>query len=250
MIILLTNDDGYAAPGINSLIRPLEEKGHEVWVMAPSGNRSAQSHAMRLFEPLTVTSFGPNRFHNSGTPVDCIMYAAKSRIFPRLPDLVISGINHGYNCSTDVLYSGTCGAASEAVLQGIKGIALSAEPDEDGSFEFDADAAWVADNLEKLIRLCGSESFVNVNFPPHMTSGASATALGFFQYPDVPVVKSEDGDIRVFELAEVAEKRRLIHNGEYCDYHATTNGEVAISVIKVMPEIDEEKQALIKELFS
>lgn len=250
MTILLTNDDGYAAPGINSLIRPLEEKGHEVWIMAPSGNRSAQSHAMRLFEPLTVTSYGPNRFHNSGTPVDCIMYAAKSHIFPQLPDLVISGINHGYNCSTDVLYSGTCGAASEAVLQGIRGIALSAEPHPDGTYEFDSYASWVADNLEKLVQLCGKESFVNVNFPPHISKGAVPTALGFFQYPDVPVVKSEEGDLRVFELAQAAEERKLIHNGAYCDYHATTEGRIAISVIKVMPDIDADKQSMITELFS
>ena len=119
MIILLTNDDGYESEGIRTLERVLASYGHEIWVCAPSGNRSAQSHAMNIISPVKLTKYKDKHYHCSGTPTDCILYSLKANVFKSLPDCIISGINHGYNCSSDILYSGTCGAASEGVMHGI-----------------------------------------------------------------------------------------------------------------------------------
>ena len=126
MIILLTNDDGYQAEGISVLETVLAEAGHEVWVCAPSDQRSAQSHAMTLKGKIRFIRFDARHYHCSGTPADCILYGLNGGALPVAPDVVVSGINHGYNASTDILYSGTVGAASEAALRGIPAIAISA----------------------------------------------------------------------------------------------------------------------------
>ena len=103
MKILLTNDDGYTSEGLTVLSDALVAAGHEVWVCAPSVERSASSHAMTLHQEVTITEFGTMRYHCSGTPVDCILYATRAKVFDHHPDLVISGINHGFNISTDIL---------------------------------------------------------------------------------------------------------------------------------------------------
>ncbi len=248
MTILLVNDDGYQAPGINALEKVLAQHGHEIWVMAPSGNRSAQSHAMNIRGEIIITRFGENHFHCSGTPVDCILFALDADLFPHKPDLIISGINHGYNCSSDILYSGTCSAACQGAMKNIKSIALSSEADEEGDFGFENAAHWCADNLEKLLQLTDYLSYVNVNFPPHHTAKAVSGRLGNVIYPDSFICDSVDGERMIYHLEPTGEGRKM-EDKRGSDFHACEGGDIAISVISVLPAIDEEKQALIKELF-
>ena len=127
MTILLANDDGYQAEGIQVLLRVLEEAGHEVWMAAPDGERSAKSHSMTLGEDIVARKIGENRWILNGQPGDCVLYGLKGGLFPRTPDMVVTGINRGYNISTDVCYSGTIGAAEEATLCGVPAIALSCQ---------------------------------------------------------------------------------------------------------------------------
>lgn len=250
MTILLVNDDGYRSEGISILDQVLSAAGHEIWTMAPSGNRSAQSHAMNISADAVITRYGDMHYHCSGTPTDCVLYALRTDVFPHRPDLVISGINHGYNCSTDVLYSGTCSAASEAVVQGVPAIALSADVDKNGLYDFASAAAWAADNLDRLATLAAAEgSFVNVNFPNPFSGHVRASELGYVIYPDKPVEKSAEGDVRVFGLTS-AEGRHIRHTGEDSDFHVTAAGDIAVSVIRILPEIDRAGQALIAKVFS
>lgn len=128
MIILLTNDDGIKAGGLARLINAAKEFG-EVWVVAPDGERSASSHCISLEEEMDIYpyDYGDNAvraFTCSGTPADCVRVGSLS-VMPYPPDVVISGINDGYNSATDIQYSGTCGAAFEASFQGYNAIALS-----------------------------------------------------------------------------------------------------------------------------
>ena len=251
MIILLTNDDGYESEGINTLERVLSSYGHEIWVCAPSGNRSAQSHAMNILSPVTLTKFKENHYHCSGTPTDCILYSIKGRVFPQLPDLVISGINHGYNCSSDILYSGTCGAASEAVLQGIPAIALSCERGDDNSFSFESAANFVARNIEKLISITTKDSIVNLNFPTPHSDKVTPADIGYINYNDIAIPIENSGDIISFRLASGGNVEKSIDSPHSnTDLHVATNGNIALSVIKVLPEINIEKQNEAMRLFN
>ena len=128
MKILLSNDDGVFATGIRALAAELSKK-NEIYVSAPDSERSAVSRAMTLFSPIrarkTTIKGLPDisAYAVSGTPVDCVRLAL-GNLFPK-PDLVVSGINHGPNLGTDVLYSGTVAAAHEAALLGYQSIAIS-----------------------------------------------------------------------------------------------------------------------------
>lgn len=126
--ILITNDDGIDADGIVRLAKAAEEYG-EVWVVAPAHQRSAASHSITLREPIDVYPYefkvrGVHAYSCSGTPADCVRVGSLG-VMPAKPDVVLSGINFGYNVATDVQYSATAGAAFEAAFQGFKAIALS-----------------------------------------------------------------------------------------------------------------------------
>lgn len=130
MKILITNDDGIDASGLRKLAEIVVKLSDEVYVVAPSGQRSAVSHSITVGKALRVRQVpfpvGVKAAYScSGMPADCVK-AAVHAILQERPDVVISGINKGYNMGYDTVYSGTVAAAREAVYQGIKGIAVSA----------------------------------------------------------------------------------------------------------------------------
>ncbi len=122
-LLLVSNDDGYQAPGVLALAARLESVG-EVWVVAPERERSAISHAISLHKPLRLGNPAPRRYWCSGTPTDSV-YIAMHHVLPRLPAMVVSGVNRGANLGDDVLYSGTVGAAMEGCVMGIPSLAVS-----------------------------------------------------------------------------------------------------------------------------
>jgi 5'-nucleotidase len=130
MNILVSNDDGVFALGIRSLANALSAAGHQVTVVCPDRERSATGHGLTLHRPLRVEQvegvFDPNvtAWACSGTPSDCVKLALDA-VLPAAPDFVVSGINHGANLGTDVLYSGTVSAAMEGTLENIPSIAIS-----------------------------------------------------------------------------------------------------------------------------
>ena len=125
MRILLSNDDGFQAPGIRVLADILAQRGHEIFVVAPNEEKSGNSHAMSFFTPLLVKRISEKIFSVHGTPADCVSLALAEILQNQPPDLVISGINNGFNVGRDVNYSGTVGAATEAALEGYRAIAVS-----------------------------------------------------------------------------------------------------------------------------
>jgi len=124
MNILLTNDDGIDASGLVALAARLEEEGHQVWVVAPDRERSAQSHALTMHHALRAQSRGEGRWAVSGTPADCV-YLALHGLLPGRPDVLVSGINRGANLGNDVHYSGTVAGAREGCLNGIPSLSVS-----------------------------------------------------------------------------------------------------------------------------
>ena len=172
MKILLANDDGIEAKGIQVLYERLcRDKENEVYVIAPDSNRSAVSHHVSMYNGFTVREYKKNQWAISGYPVDCTSLGLIGDLFDFKFDLVISGINEGANMGTDIVYSGTCGAARQAVLNGVPGIALSVNPeiwDEEHrkNMKYEALADFAAKNLKELAALASLEApriFVNVN---------------------------------------------------------------------------------------
>ena len=124
--LLITNDDGIQSEPMRMLADDLATDC-EVLVVAPERQRSAASHAITLHKPLRLTEVGPARYMLSGTPVDCV-YLGVLRLAKRVPDLVLSGVNDGYNLGSDIFYSGTVAGAVEGGLRGSVGVALSMAP--------------------------------------------------------------------------------------------------------------------------
>ena len=163
--ILITNDDGINAEGIIRLAETAKEFG-EVWVIAPAHQRSAASHCITLREPVEIKEVdfpveGVKAFACSGTPADCVRVGSLS-VMPYKPDVVLSGINYGYNVASDIQYSATCGAAFEASFQGFISIALS----ENASKCHDITDAYIKELLSEYIDFRPERNqILNINFP-------------------------------------------------------------------------------------
>lgn len=165
MLILLTNDDGLLASGIQELRKALEPLA-EIVLVAPDRERSASGHGITMHKPLRVekTTFGMSQgYAVSGTPADCVKLALE-QLLPKAPDLVISGINKGANLGTDVFYSGTVSGALEAIINDIPSVAISLDYRNKGLFSV---AASFAAKLTRLLekQSLPSNTFLNVNVP-------------------------------------------------------------------------------------
>ncbi|AEV29969.1 5'/3'-nucleotidase SurE [Sphaerochaeta pleomorpha str. Grapes] len=249
MTILLTNDDGYKSEGIAILESFLKRAGHEIWVCAPSHERSASSHSMTLRGEIIVTEYSLMHYHCSGTPSDCILYARKGNLFPRIPDLVISGINHGYNISTDILYSGTVGAASEAALMDMKSIAISCMKDSQGQFPFVHAAQFLVDHLSSFYPLCSAETILNINMPPNWNGNWKACGMSHLDYHDA-VEKQQNADQKTYDTNGVRFGTSIIMSlkggippvqkcdSEGTDFQAVTDGFASVSALSVLPPLN------------
>ena len=184
MRILLTNDDGIMAEGIYTLAKELE-KDHELIIIAPETQRSAQSHAITLFQPLVVKEvklegLKSKAYSISGTPADCVR--AGMEVLAEGPiDLVFSGINIGLNSGMDILYSGTVSAAIEANIYKIPSIAVSAEWI-NGNVDFQIAAKYARQILESSkVKLKESNIVLNINTPylkPEEIKGIQVCKIG------------------------------------------------------------------------
>lgn len=190
MRILLTNDDGINARGIHALINELNMIA-EIYVVAPDRERSGTGHSITVFDPIKAVQTkipGTKRgWLVGGTPVDCVKLAI-SRLIEEKVDLVVSGINHGPNLGTDVLYSGTVSAAAEGVIMGSPSIAVSLN-----SYEDDMDFSFAAKFTQRLVSAVMEQkidktTLLNINIPP-LTSddvkGIRITKLGIRNYDNL-----------------------------------------------------------------
>jgi 5'-nucleotidase len=188
-LILLSNDDGYAAAGIRTLRAALATFA-EVVVCAPATEQSATSHAISLNRPLRLNEAEPGIFVVDGTPADCVYVALHSerRVVPRRPDLVVSGMNHGLNLGNDVFYSGTVAAAREGALRGVNALACSAASTADPAKASEL-AAKIARNM--LGHRAAEPLLFNVNFPAGSSWEVKTTRLGNRIYQDGVVVRND-----------------------------------------------------------
>ncbi len=195
MRVLLTNDDGIAAPGLQAMRRALVALGGlEVVTIAPDSNRSATARSITTRSPLSVEEItfedGNVGYATDGTPVDCVRFADLGLGGGR-PDLIASGINHGANLGDDITYSGTVAAALEGIVLGIPAVALSQQTTggglgyASGEFNFDVGADFAARLVGRLrTEPMPEATLINVNFPGGEVTGVEVTTLGKRIYND------------------------------------------------------------------
>ncbi len=207
MRVLLTNDDGIEAEGLQTLRRALlKVPGIELRVIAPDGNRSAMARSITTRRPLWVQEVdfgdGTTGFATDGTPVDCVRLAHLGLIDEWLPEMVVSGINHGTNIGDDITYSGTVAAALEAILLGLPGVAVSQQSSalerdfhQTTAFDFNPAASFTARLVGDLESVPLPEhTLLNVNFPGCPPEGIEVARLGKRFYRDeLELVESDPG---------------------------------------------------------
>lgn len=171
MKILISNDDGILANGIRALAEALSQK-HEVYIVAPDRERSAAGHSLTLHTPIRVeevdAKYGTKRcWMTTGTPGDCVKIALNAILGPdELPDLVISGINHGPNLGADILYSGTVSCALEGAMMGYPSIATSLASMRNDYEDFKVSAQCIAEFVDRLDpKTIPAKSILNINVP-------------------------------------------------------------------------------------
>ncbi len=230
MKILVSNDDGYLARGINVLADALAEIA-DVVVVAPDRNYSGASNSLTLQSPLRIHEVAENRYFVNGTPSDCV-HLALSGFLADDPDLVVSGINHGANLGDDVIYSGTVAAATEGRYLGLPAIAVSLVGQRPQHFET---AAQVACDLVGRLdnEVLPSDVLLNVNVPdrPYAElAGLDATRLGF-RHRSEPLVRTHDPQGK--EIYWIGPAGPGQDAGPGTDFYAVERGAVAISPLQI-----------------
>jgi 5'-nucleotidase len=232
MKILISNDDGYQAPGIVALYEALKDVA-EVEVIAPEQNNSAKSNALTLHSPLYVTRASNGFRYVNGTPADCV-HIALSGLLDYKPDLVVSGINNGANMGDDTIYSGTVGAAMEGFLFGVPAIAFSQV--ERDWVELESAARKARDlvlTMQQMHLITSTPWLLNVNIPnlPYADIGSMKLCRLGRRHAAEPVIQqlSPRGETMYWIGAAGPVK----DEADGTDFHATAQGHMSMTPLKV-----------------
>lgn len=231
MRILVTNDDGYLAPGIEVLARVAREFG-DIDVIAPEQNASGTSNSLTLHRPLSVYTAANGFRYVNGTPSDGVHVALTGLLEPR-PDLVLSGINNGANMGDDTIYSGTVAAAMEGFLFGIPSIAFSLV--DKGWAHLDRAAEVVRSVLQRVAaqRPTGPAWLLNVNIPSRPDAGAQGyriTRLGRRHASEAVIRQTNPRGDPIYWIGPAGDAREA---GEGTDFHAVASGFVSITPLQI-----------------
>jgi 5'-nucleotidase len=230
MRILLSNDDGYFAPGLAVLAEQLREFG-EITVVAPERDRSGASNSLTLDRPLTVRRAANGFYHVNGTPTDCV-HLAVTGFLGHQPDLVVSGINYGANMGDDTIYSGTVAAATEGFLLGIPSIAVSLASKSGKHF---ATASRIAAQLVTRLQRApiGQPVLLNVNvpdLPEGELQGIEVTRLGRRHKAEGVVKSTTPRGETVYWIGAAGGAQDA---GPGTDFHAVSSGRVSVTPLQV-----------------
>ena len=239
MRVLLTNDDGIEAEGLQALRRALlRVPGIELVVIAPDGNRSAMARSITTNRPLWVDEVefedGTRGYATDGTPVDCVRLAKLGLVEGFEAELIVSGMNHGGNLGDDITYSGTVAAALEGIVLGLPAIAVSQQSAAremdfrlSDSFDFEEGARFVARVVEEIPDVPLREgTLLNVNCPAGGATGASLCRLGRRIYRDRLELKSEQDGRRHYRIYG---DDPSYHAEPDTDFAAIANGTIAVT---------------------
>ena len=229
MKILLTNDDGYQAPNIQNLFRKLSEN-HDVWIIAPENNCSGMSAAISFLKDTEIRQVEERIYAVDGTPADCTYFGLLGIVDFEF-DMVVSGINHGANLGTDVIYSGTVGAAVGGRKLKYPPLALSVASYETVNMDFIVNkTSKIIDTIKSLPEQFHGKVF-NVNFPDlseDECKGIQITSLAKRGVPSKPIVVSSDGDIKKYRYNLSGEP---VDEPTLTDARAVKDGYISISIL-------------------
>jgi 5'-nucleotidase len=229
-LILLTNDDGFFAEGLQALSRALRGLGRLV-IVAPDREKSASSLALSLHRPLRVQHISRDTYAVDGTPADCV-YLALKRFLPRVPDLLVSGMNAGPNLGQqDVSYSGTVAAAIQGTFFLVPSVAVSLIADRDGVYHFRESALFVKRLAARLLARRPAEGVtLNVNVPPPPVRGVKITKVGVKRYEPEIIEKTDPRDNSYFWIGRG--NPRTIGTGG-TDVAAARDGFISVTPLRV-----------------
>ncbi|CAE6918030.1 5'/3'-nucleotidase SurE [Vibrio sp. B1FLJ16] len=233
--ILISNDDGVYAQGIHALADELRDIA-EVTIVAPDRNRSGASNSLTLEQPLRVTEIAPNIYSVQGTPTDCVHFALNELMKDDLPDLVLTGINHGANLGDDVLYSGTVAAAMEGHFLGVQSVAFSLV----GKRHFES-AAKIARKLveQHLAMPIPTNRLLNVNVPDlpletlvnsETLGEIEVTRLGARHHAENMIKQKDPRGHDIYWLGPPGKEQDA---GEGTDFYAIEHGRVSVTPLQV-----------------
>lgn len=230
--VLLTNDDGYQAEGLRALAEELKDFA-EVIIVAPSWERSGAAQSLTLRQPIVCHRIAEKEWAIDGTPADCVIVGLH-KLLPELPDMVVSGINHGANLGENVYYSGTVGAAREAVIHHVPGLAVSL-----CSKRVNSDFAPTAGLTRQTVELMLHEKlpeqvFLNVNVPENWKGGVKLTRQSKKITRTVLREGEDPRGQRYFWLSEQRMDRDMELDAE-SDYAAIFAGEASINPLHLDP---------------
>jgi 5'-nucleotidase len=243
--ILLTNDDGIESAGLEAMRAALDPE-HEVWILAPDGERSAMSHYITVRDPIRCQQLGDRVYATSGSPADCVIVGLLGAV-PEKPDIVVSGINIGPNLGTDIIYSGTVAAARQAAFMGVPGIAVSINTYVP-PYHLGPLSGFVARNLALLQSLWNPRHLININGPNVDTDDVAVeiTRPSWRIYHDqVEEFRSPRGDMYYFLTGHPVDSQME----EGSDWTAVAEGRISVSPVYLNPVDHHEDEAYRNALF-
>lgn len=252
MRILVTNDDGIHAAGLDACMRIAQALSDDVWVVAPEFDQSGVAHSLSLSDPLRLRTVADRRFAVKGTPTDCVIMAVRHLLADQPPDLVLSGVNRGQNIAEDVSYSGTVAGAIEGTILGIPSIALSqafgpATRDKPNFETAEAHGPQVIRTL--LAEGIPAGIVINVNFPdrlPCEVSGIAVTAQGKRDQKLVRIDERRDGRNNPYYW--IAFERRVHTTSPGTDLRALDEGRISVTPLRV-DQTDEPFMTRLAQVF-
>ncbi len=251
MRILITNDDGVHAPGLDTCEKIARALSDDVWIVAPETDQSGVAHSLSLNDPLRLREVRERHFAVKGTPTDCVIMGIR-HIMPDLPDLVLSGVNRGRNCAEDVTYSGTVAGAMEGTVLGVPSFALSQAytfstkhaPRWDTAIKF-------APDIIRRVLDAGMprDVLVNVNFPdcpPEEVVGIAVTMQGKRDQDLLRIDPRRDG--RGNPYYWIAFERGIDMGGQGSDLFAISENRIAVTPLR-LDLTDEPFMTALAEVF-
>jgi len=233
--ILLTNDDGINADGLEALERIAAQLSDDVWVVAPEYEQSGASRALTLAEPIRVRTLSERRFATTGTPTDCVMLGITELIPGKRPDLVLSGVNRGANLAEDVTMSGTVAGAIEGMAMGVPAIALSQMGFYEPGTSFEPAETHAPGIIKKLVEIgWPADVVLNINFPNGHAGEIKEVEVTRQGFRDVQIRHAERRtDLRGQEYFWVGFRQLRSSPPEGTDLRALYDGKISVTPLHI-----------------
>jgi len=231
--VLVTNDDGILSPGIKLLYEVACSLFSDVWLVAPASEQSGKGHSLTLQTDLEVFNTSKKIYSVAGTPTDCIILALNEIMKSSPPDLVLSGVNNGYNICEDITYSGTIGAAIEATIADIPAIAFSQEKSEEGEIDSELSKELIKKIINKLIVFKWPEATLfNVNFPYRYNPNFNIkiTEQGKMKLGDDIILQNQTKNKFVYKIGKMHQSGMFDSKS---DIAAIRSGDVSITPLTI-----------------